>query len=588
MKPLMLGARLLAIAIAVAAVVDPAITTGRRGRPVISLLASEGEPDHKLIMATGNALARDYQVILAPFPNAVATVIVGNGLPLHASEQTSPVFALAPRRDGPTVTLNAVTAPSTSSIESRVQIVTTARVTGARGRSVTIELSIGGLVVDRVSRAVVSDDDRMPIALSFVPTTIGAAALRLSARVGGGSDSAVADVAVDIRDKRWAVLFFDRRPSWMSTFVRRALENDRRFVVASRVVTSGNVSTIAGRPPSSLEDATLLDLYDAIIVGAPEAMTAQDVAGLDVFLRRRGGGVVLLYDEAVADGGASTRLTGVARWAAATSPAAVPVEPTTGDGAGLRATEFAWPVTMPAGGEAVARTASATGPATSRPVVWRSWHGAGQLIVSGALDAWRYRDRATSGFDGFWRSLLADAADGAMPPIDVSVDRSVVGPGEPVEVDVTIRDAALAASDRPVGTSVSAVIGDGPSRSVIRLWPKGVGRLRGVGRAPGDAGAYRVKVVADGASADVPIVVSHQVARVTPDDGDMVGAWVGTRGGSGVGGDQIGKLSEALARAVKPTTRVETWHPMRSGWWVVPFVVLLGMEWWWRRRQGLA
>ena len=39
--------------------------------------------------------------------------------------------------------------------------------------------------------------------------------------------------------------------------------------------------------------------------------------------------------------------------------------------------------------------------------------GAGQLIVSGALDAWRYRDRSDSAFDRFWQMTIAAAADGA-------------------------------------------------------------------------------------------------------------------------------------------------------------------------------
>ena len=43
---------------------------------------------------------------------------------------------------------------------------------------------------------------------------------------------------------------------------------------------------------------------------------------------------------------------------------------------------------------------------TSVPPIWQTPIGRGRLIVSGALDAWRYRDVA---FDGFWKALAADA-----------------------------------------------------------------------------------------------------------------------------------------------------------------------------------
>jgi len=86
------------------------------------------------------------------------------------------------------------------------------------------------------------------------PVGVGAAALRVVATLSGTADSAAADMVVDVRDARWSVLFFDPRPSWQSTFVRRAIERDPRFVVTSRVVTSRNVSVDAGEPPSRLDD----------------------------------------------------------------------------------------------------------------------------------------------------------------------------------------------------------------------------------------------------------------------------------------------------------------------------------------------
>src|SRR6185503_15219195 len=155
------------------------------------------------------------------------------------------------------------------------------------------------------------------------------APLRVTAALAGTTSVANADVSVDVRDKRWTVLFFDPRPSWMSTFVRRAVERDARFVVTSRVVTSRNVSADAGQPPGRLDDLAALELFDAVVVGAPETLTERDVAGLDAFLRRRAGGVVLLFDRRFP--GPYERLTDAGDWRTDSSGKALPIVPVGAD-----------------------------------------------------------------------------------------------------------------------------------------------------------------------------------------------------------------------------------------------------------------
>jgi hypothetical protein len=50
---------------------------------------------------------------------------------------------------------------------------------------------------------------------------------------------------------------------------------------------------------------------------------------------------------------------------------------------------------------------------------------------------------------------------------------------------------------------------------------------------------------------------------------------------------EVSRVVEHL-RAARPSDRVpEVRHPMRSGWWMLPFAVLLAAEWWLRRRVGL-
>ena len=143
---------------------------------------------------------------------------------------------------------------------------------------------------------------------------------------------------------------------------------------------------------------------------------------------------------------------------------------------------------------------------------------------------------------------------------------------------------------RPVQTHVTASLADATTEpTTFRLWPgDGVGALLGVVRAPDKPGVYRVTVSADGMVATTPLVVIANASHPTPDDRDLVAAWTQARGGRAMPASRLGDLPAELRRAIHPTPRRETWYPMRSAWWIVPFALLLSAEWWLRRRSGLA
>ncbi len=578
-RPWRLVLRVLAVAIAIVALIDPAITTSRVVKPIVSVTAVDTR-DSSLASRVAGALAKRFTVVRAPLASADASVLVGSRLPANASELARPTFAVLGDRDGPTVTLDRVEAPLSAPASARVPVTATAHVTGAQGRSLELALRAGGLVVDRATRIVRSNDERVAIPLTFVPTATGAARLRVTASLGAVS-SANADVAVDVRDTRWAVLFFDPRPSWMSTFVRRAVERDPRFVVTSRVVTSRNVSTDAGQPPGRLDDLAALGVFDAVVVGAPEALSDRDVAGLDAFLRRRGGSVVLLLDRLAP--GAYDRLLNVGKWVSDSTGKAETIAPPAAGGDSMRAAELAWPARLPEGADVVAPTRNAA----ARPVVWRSPVGAGQMIVSGALDAWRFRDRSVSSFDRFWQTLIAGAATAAVAPITVSTTPLAM-PRERAPVSALVRDAALS-SVLPVKASASAMLVSDAGRSGVRLWPsERTGIFRANLRAPAQPGTFRLTVAANGARSDVPIIVAADLARVTPEARDLLSAWVASRGGASMGAAEVASLGQRIVGTIRPADRRMTWHPMRSAWWILPFALALSAEWWLRRRRGLA
>jgi hypothetical protein len=583
--------RAFAILLAIVAIFDPAITSTRRTRPIIALVADESQ--RALADRVARALDGSFQIVRAPFSGAAGTVLVTDHVPASDAELASPVFTVIPERDGPTATLEALKAPAHAPLDSRVTISAVARVTSANGRTLEVALQAGNVVVDRFTGAISGDDERLVVPLTFVPTSRGTVALRVTANIAGARQTSTADVGVDILERQWAVLFFDARPSWMSTFVRRAIERDPRFVVTSRTMTSRGISTDVGRPPGSLDDVARVTPFDAIIVGAPEALNDRDVAGLDAYLRRRGGGVVLVFDRRAS--GPYERLTQAGEWAAASGGAGMTVDAVAADSVGLRVSEIAWPARLPAGARPVAvnRAASANAAPDNRAVVWRSAVGAGRLVVSGALDAWRFRAATNSAFDAFWQTLIAETAAASPAAIDIDIATPMLAPGQTTDVVVTLRDITLGdtarRSDRPVHASVTASVEGQATRLDLRLWPDGrVGRFRGSLRAPAAPGTYQVAVSSGDDRAEARIIVATEVSHIAPAEHDLLRAWTTATGGTSLSSSRLEELPSTLDQALRPTPRRVTWHPMRSAWWILPFTIALAIEWWSRRRRGLS
>jgi hypothetical protein len=548
------AARVLAIVIALAGVLDPAVMSMRATRADVALVPSH-RPDTAMLKSVADRLEKHFAVVRGPWDKAAATVVVGNDVPERIPG--GPLYRIPGKPAGhmipypPALTLFDV--PPTVASDARFPV----RVRWPFGR---VELRANGVIVDT---ATVEGGSALDTTFYVTPTATGP--LHLSATLTSGPQSWTTDAMTNVVDRRAAVLFHDGRPSWMSTFVRRSLEQDRRFAVASRVITSRGVSTDAGQPPSTLADPSLLELYDVIVVGAPASLTASDVAGLETFLRRRGGAVVMLYDE-TPKAGAADRLTGVSRWTSATSRTPVAAR-AADDTVALRFTESASPATLPA----TAERRAAIGKPIERAVVWTNAIGAGQLIVSGALDAWKFRDRATSGFDEFWRAIIARAATDAQQAAAIEIEPSILAPGERALVRITLRDTLTTPAVMIDSARLDTWPGEHAGEYLARITP--------------GKGDHWLRATAAGAKAESPLIVLDSARRFQRNDAptlDMVATASG-----GMTGD-VDAVDEALRARVKAQPRLERTWPMRSGWWILPFVALLGFEWFTRRRRGLA
>jgi hypothetical protein len=556
--------RSLAVAIAIAGVIDPAVSWPRRQKPIVSVI-EVSDSDRPLADEASAILQQHFTIARGPDAGAAAIVAVGDRVPDAVETGELPSFALVRRAP---VAIDYADIPERATVGSQISVAFRGRVRQA-GRS-EARLRVNGLVVGREEITTKTPDERVARTIGFVATSPGLTRVRVE--LASGSSTASVDGAIDVRAARWRVLSYDPRPSWNATFVRRALEDDTRFAVASRVKTSRRVGVESGAAPAALDRG--LDEFQAIVVGAPEALSAADVDRLEVFARR-GGTVCLLLD--TGEAGPYLELSGTSRLSEKRTPR--PADVIAGDSrlGRLLASELAQP--------ALGAAALTIAAADARPAVWRTPMGAGSVITSGALDAWRYRTAPE--FARFWRTLIADAAERARPAIDLRLQPRVLAPGAPLRIAVSFGDAAAAVRER---VHVASRV-DGAKRSEpLRLWPAGPGHFRSEARAPGAPGAYRVHVEASAGEgpvsrSELEFIVARVPARVSQEP--MLKAWSTAHGGSAFDTADIRGLDRALTDAIAPPTMDVRVFPMRSPWWLAPLTLALGVEWWRRRRHGL-
>lgn len=607
-----LALRLVAVLIAVAAVIDPQVTTVRRNRPLLSVVGGDEMRDSVLASDVQRALRGRYSLVRAPLSTASGTILVSDRLPEGAREMAAPVVVVSPHTRGPRVRIMQVRAPTRVSLEGRASIDVTMSVegfgTGDAPVSADIDLArvVNGsaLVVDR-ERHAARRDTTFTVSLNVVPTVAAPTVLRVSASIAGRADTSRTDVMIDVNTDRWSVLFFDRRPSWMSTFVRRSIERDPRFAVTSRIITSTNVSRETGRAPSGLDAIAATESFDVVVVGAPDALAARDVDGVRTLLRDRGASVMVLADRAAA--GPADALLGFGGWR--TAPRRTPVDlmvslpganadtPLT-----LRGLSVGLPARLPSGAipiavlredRAEARTEDRRADRTTnvdreraRTVVWRMPVGLGELLVSGAFDAWRYRDTAQSTFDATWRDLLEQAASRRQTVFDLALSRRLVEPGTRLTLTITPRDST---SDAPIRVALRARDTAAVSSTAITLQTgESNARRSATFRAPATPGAFDVLVSRGPDTARTALVVAERIARDVQHDPALLEAWAQSRGGQTLARDDLATLPGLLDELVSARARETAWHPMRSPWWIIPFSALLALEWWFRRRRGLA
>ena len=625
--------RVAAIASAVAGVVDPAMMMSGATRPRLAVVVSIAEPPElplagrvrdRLVRSLGAA----YEIVPQIDSNTAAAIVIGDRYPdepvreslpvatVTIANETGPVLSARrilgqaqdePRVEGPRVRVVRVETPREVPAATAIHVDVEVEGLAAGGRTTDVTARIAGLEVGRASHQWSADRERWRAGIDVVPigeppwivrvdartpvvsgspsltlatsgrnvaegeTTAGTASSTRSARLKASRSMLDgADTSVDLRRNAFRVEVYEPRPSWAATFVRRALEADARFQVESVSFSSRGIAART-RDDVPLSDPRI-DAFDVLIVGGLDRLSAADVRSLDRYMRERRGAVVLLPDLGI-DRWPVRELLPVAPLTERLLEQPVKLETTKGV-ASLEVSELLVPGNLTPGIDLVSSVAGSD----PSPVIVSMPHGGGRLLLSGAMDAWRFRAADGGAFDRFWQATIAGLALAAPPPIDVSVVPPLLGPGERGEVIVRLLE------DAPVSASI-----DGDQAIRLRPEPE-TGVFRGTFTARGTPGRSTIEVLAAGArrrTASRTLLVQADVRRVTPGAAPALSMLASSHRGIDVAPDRIADLERFVRGAVASPRSVVVRHPMRSGWWMIPFAVCLSAEWWVRRRRGL-
>ncbi|HEY7289441.1 MAG TPA: hypothetical protein VH583_06350 [Vicinamibacterales bacterium] len=581
-----------AIAIAVLAFADPAIESSGRSRPVVGFVVQDG-PSMQLPSNSGTEsrgavaerarkqllrdLGGEFEFIDALDSSAAsAVVVVGDRYPERTHRERVPASTVTVSDVlKPNLRIASVDAPHEISPTTAVPIRAVVAASGLSGATSHVVIRASGVELARASHTWTADEERWTAEAVVAPVGSPPFTFKVVVEPDARERTPLDNSAVvHVREgERLRVFVLEGRPSWASAFVRRALEADARFEVEGVSRIAPRVSVETGTPTGRANSLDDLVSFDTVVVGGLDALSDANVAALQRFMTDRGGAVVLLPD-------ASPQTSVVRRFVRDASmketlldrPARLAI---TSNAPSLDASELLEASTLPADAGVIARSA-----ASGQPVVWTVARGDGRLFVSGAMDAWRYRMDADGVFDRFWRRTIAGLALEAPRAIDVTLAPSNAD-GDAVVVSARVR--RLEQDRIGSGQSIRAQAGTNP----IRLWPDArrgwfVGRV--VTDRKEDGEPISITASADGISSEPAWMFA--VRRSLEADAIPLASFSTSHGGIDVRPDELTRLESHLRTTVPTVVTRSSRRPMRSAWWLVPFVGCLSTEWWLRRRSG--
>lgn len=513
-----------------------------------------------------------------------------------------------------------------------VDVVMTQR--GYAGKKVGVVVEDNGRIVGTKQVTLPRDGEAVVTRLRIPTSERGARSLTVRVPVQPAemvAENNERHTLVTVRDRREKILYLEGEPRFELKFLRRAVEDDANLQLVTllrsakdkflRLSVDDSVELATGFPKTREE----LFAYRAIVLGSIEAsfFTVDQLRMLADFVNVRGGGLLALGGRrALAEGGyEGTPLADVLPIAMtagqhdSTTADEVAVVPTpvgavhaamqlTGTDSG---TTVRW-ATMPhltvvnrLGRARPGATVLLEGVPTASderarlPLLTFQRYGRGKAAVFAVQDSWLWQMSADVPVEDlthetFWRQVLRWLTSEVPDRVEVIVpDES--GPGEGIAVRATVSDPAYV---RANGAAVQASVGadgqplvmdwaadrDGEYRTTVVPGGEGVQEVRVravVGRDTlrGESGYVRVATPAtEFFGAGLRRGLLRQVAEET--------------GGKYYDAADALQVARDVVYSASGATVIQ-----RLDLWDMPIVFLLlvlalGVEWWWRRRRGLA
>lgn len=535
--------------------------------------------------------------------------------------------------------VTSVSAPPSALAGSAILIDAALGVRGAGGEKTTLTAEADGRIVATQEITLPKRGDVVRARLRVPPLPAGSYRLTVRARPITGelvAENNVFSTVLDVRPGPARVLYVEGEPRPEFAFLRRAVAGDSAVQVVGlmrsaehkflRLGVRDSTELIAGFPTRREE----LFRFRAIILGSMESsfFTGDQLRMLAEFVSQRGGTLLALGGRgALAEGGyagtpvaeALPVLLNAQRADTGAAPIELAIRPTAagrahaalqlrdGDAANAARWDSLPPLTsvnrlggLRAGATTllVGRTGSGRD-ASEVPVLAFQRYGRGMGIVLGVQDSWLWRMHASMPLEDathatFWRQMLRWMVEGVPDQIEIAAVPGRVAPGEPVELRARVVDSTFA----PVGQADVVARVTTPTGALVDvpLERSRTGDGTYTGRyVPAERGSY---AFAASARAGRDTLRSVAGALLADDQGaDVEQAELRTgllrqvaneTGGKYYPLSQAGRLAEDVNYTESGVTQRDA-HDL----WDMPIiflllVTLLGAEWFYRRRRGLA
>lgn len=549
-------------------------------------------------------------------------------VPLYAIGVGSERFA----RD---IELSRVEVPGTVLREASilVEVVVTQR--GYAGKKVPVVVEDSGRIIGSREVQLPKDGEASVVRIRVPASEKGARLLRIHVPVQ--SDEMVKEnneraAVVVVSDRREKILYLEGEPRFELKFIRQAVEDDENLQIVTllrsakdkflRLSVDDSVELSTGFPKTREE----LFAYRGIILGSVEAsfFTVDQLRMLADFVGVRGGGLLALGGRrALAEGGFAGTALADALPVELGPPAGsdsgateIVVEPTA---AGIlhpatqlapndSATAALWrqmpPLTTvnevgrPKPGATVLLDGRVEGDRRTRPTLTFQRYGRGKAIVFAVQDSWLWQMHQLvpvedQRHETFWRQLLRWLVSDVPSRVDVvaTADGAV---NEGIPLRVVVSDSAYARSN---GASVSAeVVAPGGEVSQLPFeWATDRDGEYTAMMVPGVNGVHTVNVTAVVGRDTVRSTAGY--VRVAVPTAEYFGAemrpavlrqFADETGGKFYRPADASRLAEDIVYTTSGATEVQ-----RLDLWDMPALFLLllsvlGAEWLYRRRRGLA